>query len=131
MGTGNGIAPGIKAVVVGNGMNITEDGIYVNGERVDGTNGDSRTWSIITIDSDYTVDPEKDEIILLNKAGLTVTWPKGISGLKKKFTVKDLNHGSQTMATSGGATIDGATSQSLTNLESLTMVLDGGKYYIV
>ena len=61
----------------------------------------------------------------------TITLPTATGAYGMYFVIKNTGAGTATIATTGGQTIDGASTQSLTQYQSLTVVSNGTNYIII
>jgi hypothetical protein len=76
---------------------------------------------VLTKIGDYVIT-NADEVIVCNKAtAILITLPAATGG-GKRVTVKNVGAGSATLAGDGSDTIDGETTQTLTQYESLQVV---------
>lgn len=130
LGTGNVVAPDIKAVVIGDNMFITEDGYYINGERIDNLSNQSRTYTTINITSNYTADPDYDEYIRIDHSNVTVTLPDPKTYDGKQLVIKNWDN-TNISVTTAASTIDGQTTINLIQYDSLTVYAEDGHWNII
>jgi len=91
-----------------------------------GTDGNGR--SQVTKTGDYTIlTTDGYTHVYANKAtAITITLPSAAASTNRQITIKSIGAGACTIARAGADTIDGATSQTLAQFDSMTLISDGG-----
>lgn len=118
-------------------LDIFYVGQYANGKYTDGyvTKQDLKKSLIVTVTSTYTVLPDNDVVLCDGTtSAFTVTLPTavGIAGVRKTIKKIDSQAHTITVDTTGGQTIDGASTQSLSSQwQKITVMSDGTNWQIV
>jgi hypothetical protein len=87
------------------------------------------TFPITEINANYNVDTN-DYLIDVTGNTITVTLPPAASIDGKNYVIKNSGSGVVTVATTSGQTIDGASTKSLNNNDSIEIVSDGSNWII-
>lgn len=85
--------------------------------------------TITSTSTNYTI-LTTDEIIKVTAASITITLPTAVGIEGKVFTITNASSGNITVATTGGQTISGATSGTLSQWDSLVVYSDNSNYII-
>jgi hypothetical protein len=91
-GIGNVIQQGITAIVLGDNGNITENGIWINGEKVLGEPNEVTSEPFVTIQYNYTVATTEDQIIIIDANSVTVSLPDPAGREGQQIEVKVLDY---------------------------------------
>ena len=129
-GINNIVSPNIKAYVLGDNGIIDSDGYWLNGVKIGGGSETSNTYSFLPVSSNYTIDCEVDEIIEVVASGITLTLPDRRDCVGKKIYIKNYSGGGITVDTFGSS-IDGDTTQTLSDKESITVTSDDTRWIIL
>ena len=123
-GVGNNIPSGVKGMVIGDNMSITDNGIWFEGIKYNPPS-DVTTKSVLTIIKDETIDTSLYDMVILDAVNIDATIPVADEGAM--VTVKNISSGSSFVL----GTIDNVTSVTLAQWESVTLVSDGSKWLII
>ena len=123
-GVGNNIPSGVKGMVIGDNMSITDNGIWFEGIKYNPPS-DVTTKSVLTIIKDETIDTSLYDMVILDAVNIDATIPLADEGAM--VTVKNISSGSSFVL----GTIDNVTSVTLAQWESVTLVSDGSKWLII
>lgn len=130
-GKGNVALPGLTGFVVGSDATIDESGYWYNGEKISEDDyPPPREYTVAVITSDYTIDCDLDEVLILNAASLTITLPDPDTCPNKMIWIKDQNQGGQTVTTAAG-NIDTAASVKLSKNDAITVLAKNSKWNIM
>jgi hypothetical protein len=124
LGKGNTIDNNVSAFVIGDNQNVTESGIWVNGERIT-LPSEGVKKNIVTLSRNQTAEVELYDMIILDTANTTITLPTAEEGTM--LTIKNVSSG----ITKAVGTIDNLSGITMTTWESVTMVSDGSKWLII
>jgi hypothetical protein len=104
---------------------------------VDPDNDGNGTWtplsvssSIVSKSANYSVDPSVSAIVCTANS-FDVTLPDAAGVPAKTYTVKNSGSGIITLKTTSAQTIDGQSTQTLTQYDALTVMSDGANWILV
>ena len=72
-----------------------------------------------------------DEIIIMNGTSLTATLPTAVGNTGRIFTIKNIHTTNLTIACTASETIDGSTTQTLGQWDTMVVTSDGSQYLII
>jgi hypothetical protein len=88
------------------------------------------TFPVTGINASYTVNTN-DYLVDVTGNTITVTLPTAVGIDGKNYVIKNSGNGVVTVATTSGQTIDGVSSKSLKNNDSIEVISDGSNWVIV
>lgn len=111
--------------------NGTQKVSYVVGQSIRDASGTTGSYEYVTVSA--SVNADLSGTMVGNGPSLTITLPDAslLPYVGRKFTIKNVNSTAMIVNATGGRLIDGATTVTLTQWQSITVITEGSTWYRV